>query len=63
MGLSIPTNDDRWRAVFESGADPVEERFDALERLHAAGVPVFVVIQPMLPMDVEAHFDDPNDPL
>lgn len=54
VGMSIPTNEDRWRQVFEPLADSVEERFEALEALHAAGVTTFAVIQPMLPMDTEA---------
>lgn len=52
VGLSIPTDDDRVRRAFEPGASPVEERFEALRRLHAAGVRTFVVVQPVLPMDV-----------
>ncbi len=51
VGLSIPTDDDRVRRMFEPGADPIEERLDALERCHRAGVLTFGVVQPMLPMD------------
>ncbi len=54
VGLSIPTNDDRWRALFEPRADTVEARLEALEQLHAAGITTFAVIQPMLPMDERA---------
>jgi len=54
VGLSIPTDDDRLRQAFEPRADSVEERFEALEQLHAAGVATFAVIQPMLPMDTKA---------
>lgn len=53
VGFSIPTDDDAIRRVFEPGADPVEERFEALAELHAAGIYTFVVIQPVLPMNVE----------
>lgn len=53
VGLSIPTDDDEVRRRFEPGADSVEERFLALERLHAAGVTTFGVVQPVLPMDPE----------
>jgi DNA repair photolyase len=49
--MSIPTDDDAVRAAFEPGASPIEERLDALERLHAAGVRTFAVVQPVLPMD------------
>ncbi len=51
VGLSIPTDDDSVRRQFESGADPIDERIDALEQLHRAGITTFVVVQPMLPMD------------
>ncbi len=51
VGMSIPTDDDAVRAAFEPGASPIEERLDALERLHAAGVRTFAVVQPVLPMN------------
>lgn len=50
VGLSIPTDDDAVRLRFEPGADPIEERLEALASLHAAGVRTFAVIQPILPM-------------
>ncbi len=53
VGFSIPTDVDRYRQIFEPGADPIEERLEALRTLHAAGVRTFGVIQPVLPMDVE----------
>lgn len=52
-GFSIPTDDDRMRALFEPGADPIDDRIDALRQLHEAGVTTLVVIQPMLPMNVD----------
>ena len=51
VGLSIPTDDDRVRAQFEPGADPIQERIDALARCRAAGLRTFLAVQPMLPMD------------
>lgn len=51
VGLSIPTDDDTVRRAFEPGADPIEARIAALERLHDAGLRTFVVVQPMLPMN------------
>lgn len=53
VGLSIPTDDDGVRQRFEPGGDPIDERIDALERCHRAGIATFAVIQPMLPMDPE----------
>ena len=52
VGVSIPTDDDAMRAAFEPGASPIDARVDALQRLHAAGVRTFAVVQPVLPMDV-----------
>jgi DNA repair photolyase len=54
VGFSIPTDVDSVRAAFEPGADPVEERFDALAACHEAGLRTFAVIQPMLPMNPRA---------
>jgi DNA repair photolyase len=51
VGLSIPTDDDGVRRAFERGADPIEERFEALRACHAAGLYTFGVVQPMLPMN------------
>lgn len=53
VGFSIPTDIDAVRAAFEPGADPVEERFEALTACHTAGVRTFTVIQPVLPMNVD----------
>lgn len=51
VGLTIPTDDDGVRRCFEPGADPIDERIEALRACHAAGLRTFAVIQPMLPMD------------
>ena len=53
VGFSIPTDDDRYRQIFEPGADPIDDRLAALRALHAAGVRTFAVIQPVLPMNVD----------
>src|SRR5439155_27321324 len=50
VGFSIPTDADVYRQIFEPGADPIDERLEALRTLHAAGVSTFAVIQPVLPM-------------
>ncbi len=52
VGFSIPTDADEYRQIFEPHADPIEDRLQALRALHAAGVRTFVVIQPVLPMNV-----------
>ncbi|MEO8601505.1 MAG: radical SAM protein [bacterium] len=53
VGFSIPTDADEYRRIFEPGADPIDERVEALRALHAAGVGTFVVIQPMLPVNAD----------
>jgi DNA repair photolyase len=53
VGFSVPTDDDRVRRAFEPGADPVEERIEALARCREAGLHTFVVVQPVLPMNVQ----------
>ncbi len=57
VGMSIPTDDDVVRAAFEPGASPIDERLDALERLHGAGVRTFAVVQPVLPMSAARLVD------
>jgi DNA repair photolyase len=52
-GFSIPTDIDSYRRIFEPGADPVDDRFEALKRLHEGGLTTIAIIQPMLPMNVE----------
>ena len=61
IGLSIPSDDDALRALFEPRADTIEARFEALATLHEAGVNAFAVIQPMLPMN-EARLADQISP-
>jgi len=53
VSLTIPTDDDRMREVFEPGTEPIERRIETARRLHEAGVPVYLVAQPLLPLDPE----------
>lgn len=57
VGFSIPTDDDRLRQAFEPGADPVENRFEALRKCCEAGVVTCLVVQPALPMNVDAFVE------
>lgn len=50
VGLSIPTDDDAMRELFEPGGDPIGERLAVLRQARALGVRTFAVVQPMLPM-------------
>jgi len=49
VGFTITTADDRVRTIFEPGAPPIDERINALERLHAKGIRTFAMIAPLLP--------------
>jgi DNA repair photolyase len=53
IGFSIPTDADRYRQIFEPGADPIEDRLAALETFRAAGVHTVAIVQPILPMNPE----------
>jgi DNA repair photolyase len=53
IGYSIPTDDDRVRAIFEPGADPIDERIAALRAFAEAGIATALVVQPVLPMDAD----------
>jgi len=53
VGLTITTNDDRIRRLFEPGAPPIDARIDALRLLHNAGIKTYVFIGPVLPMNPE----------
>ncbi|HEY6001140.1 MAG TPA: radical SAM protein [bacterium] len=49
VGFTITTALERIRRIFEPGAPPVARRVEALATLHAAGVPTFVMVAPLLP--------------
>ncbi|MFW6123107.1 MAG: radical SAM protein [Thermodesulfobacteriota bacterium] len=51
VGLSIPTDDDRVRKVLEPHSPPIGARLSALKSLHAAGIPTWVFIAPILPLN------------
>ncbi len=55
VNLSIPTDSERVRALFEPKAPPLARRWAAAEELKSAGVPVGVCVTPTLPVeDVDA---------
>jgi DNA repair photolyase len=49
VGFSITTADDRIRQLFEPDAPPIEERVNALDELHHAGIRTYAMIAPILP--------------
>lgn len=51
VGLSITTDDDEVRRLFEPRAPPIPARVEALRTLHREGVPTYVFAGPLLPMD------------
>jgi DNA repair photolyase len=53
VGLTITTDDERIRKIFEPSAPPIPARIDALKKLHKAGIEPYVFIGPLLPMDPE----------
>lgn len=51
VGVSITTDDDRIKNIFEPRTPPFHSRIGTLEKLHAAGLDTYAFIGPMLPMD------------
>lgn len=48
-GFSVTTADDRIRKMFEPHAPSIQERINALEYLHEAGIKTYAMIAPILP--------------
>jgi len=57
VGFSVPSDQDRYRMIFEPGADSIQDRLEALRACRDAGLFTTAFIQPLLPMDVEALVD------
>jgi len=53
VGMTITTGDEKLARIFEPGASPVQERIEALGKIHARGIRTFVFIGPLLPGDPE----------
>lgn len=51
VGLTITTDDDRVRKIFEPHAPPIGARLNALKTLNKAGIQPYVFIGPLLPMN------------
>jgi DNA repair photolyase len=51
VGLTITTDREDIRRIFEPGASPIQARLRALQSLHTRKVPTYVFVGPMLPMD------------
>lgn len=50
INMSIPTDSEEVRRVFEPKAPPLEQRWQALAEARAAGLPVGICVTPMLPL-------------
>lgn len=48
VGLTVTTADERVRKLFEPNAPPIEQRIEALEELHGAGIRTYAMIAPIL---------------
>jgi DNA repair photolyase len=53
-GLTITTDDDGIRKIFEPAAPSIPARIEALKKLHKAGINTYVFIGPILPMNPES---------
>ncbi|MCI0683384.1 MAG: radical SAM protein [Gemmataceae bacterium] len=51
VNMSIPTDSETVRLAFEPKAPPLARRWQAIEDVRAAGVPVGICVTPMLPLD------------
>jgi len=53
VGITITTNDERMRKIFEPKAPPIEARIKTIKKLHKARIRTYVFIGPLLPMNPE----------
>ncbi len=53
VGITISTDDEKMRKIFEPGAPPIEARISTLRKLKEQGVRTYVFVGPMLPMNPE----------
>jgi DNA repair photolyase len=58
INISIPTDSERVRQIFEPKAPPLERRWEAIAAARAAGLPVGICVTPMLPLEEPDRFID-----
>ncbi|MCU0645350.1 MAG: radical SAM protein [bacterium] len=51
VGMTITTDREEIRKIFEPCAPPIQARIDALKQLHQQGIKTWVFVGPILPMD------------
>jgi DNA repair photolyase len=58
INISIPTDSERVRQIFEPKAPPLERRWEALDELRASGLKVGICVTPTLPIEDADGFID-----
>ena len=58
INMSIPTDSEEVRKAFEPKTPPLEERWEAIEKIKAAGLAVGICVTPMLPLADSESFVD-----
>ena len=53
VGITITTDDERIKKIFEPKAPSIESRIETLRKLHRGGVRTYAFIGPLLPMNPE----------
>ena len=53
VGLSVTTDNEKIKKVFEPKSPSIKSRVEALKTLHKKGIPTYAFIGPMLPMNPE----------
>jgi len=53
-GLTITTDDDSVRKIFEPNAPPIQARIETLKKLYKKGIKTYAFIGPVLPMNPES---------
>ena len=61
VGLSITTDDEKTKRLFEPRSPTIQSRIDALGTLHKAGISTYAFIGPLLPLDPAILFDKLKD--
>ena len=54
VGVTVTTNDEKIRKVFEPKAPSITARINTLKKLHNNGINTYAFIGPVLPMNPEA---------
>ena len=61
VGLSITTDNEAMKRLFEPRSPSIRSRIAALRHLHKAGIATYAFIGPMLPLDPEKMVEELKD--